>query len=738
MHLAGSRGVRALSPPPPTPSAVRPPLFAVFLAPAADTDCPGGWRGDRESKRGAAEEGSPAGPWRAAGRRAAAAGGHAGLCDGVENLLRARGDTGSPPETCAAFFDRLAALASERDCLGERRILRTDHEWSAARGIMMEKLTLGAYEFLSYAEVHGRVDAIARALSTKLGVGRGQRVAIYGNTHLDWVCAAHAVWKAGGTVVTVYASLGLEALAEALAETEAHVIFAEAALLPALSSIADSLPAMKSVVSISGDSEPAFNLPGASVQDIEELAMSGRTLPELKIQAERQENLAVIMYTSGTTGAPKGVMLSHGNILAAVGGLAEALLADPNFSLAAMPANPSYLAFLPSAHIFELVIEFVVLALGMRIGFSSPTTFITGAPRLQKGEMGDAAVLKPSTICVVPAILDRVKARAEDHLKTMSFLARTIFQISMVWKTFWACFGFFRSPLIDAVVFRKIRSVLGGNVIHMACGSAPLHPQTNMFCQLAFGAPIVQGYGLTESCAIGTVMSSEDGCLGRVGGPINSCEIKLCDWEEGNYLVSDKPNPRGEVAIAGPAVSAGYFKKAELTAQNFRTGVDGKTWFYTGDIAEIHSDGVFKIVDRKKDLSKLQGGEYVSLGKVESILSRCQFVERAMVYARSTHNYCVAVIMPNAASLRAIDSERFGPADPLELLVEDELILKEVKMAIIDTCKASKLAKFEIPAQILLVADDWTVENELLTAAMKLKRQALKKKYDAELDKLYS
>lgn len=274
--------------------------------------------------------------------------------------------------------------------------------------------------------------------------------------------------------------------------------------------------------------------------------------------------------------------------------------------------------------------------------------------------------------------------------------------------------------------------------MHMACGSAPLHPQTNMFCQLVFGAPIVQGYGLTETCAIGTVMSSEDCCLGRVGGPITSCEIKLCDWEEGNYLVSDTPNPRGEVAIAGPAVSAGYYKKEDLTAKSFRTGLDGKVWFYTGDVAEIHPDGVLKIVDRKKDLSKLQGGEYVSLGKVESILSRCHFVERAMVYARSTHNYCVAVIMPNAASLRAIDAERFGPADPLELLVEDKHILKEVKKAMIDTCKASKMAKFEIPAQVLLVADDWTVENGLLTAAMKLKRQALKKKYDAELNKLYS
>ncbi len=656
---------------------------------------------------------------------------------GVGALLRAGGGAGSGslPETLDALFERIVEIAPERDCLGARPVLRTDRQWSATRGVMFEKLTLGEYDFLSRSEVLERVDAVARGLVQELGVGLGQRVAIYGNTHLDWVCAAHAVWRAGGTVVTVYASLGLEALADALAETEVSVVFAEAALMPALAEIGATLPAMKAVVAISGDPEPGVNFSGASLQHIDRLAMSGRGLPALETRSRREDG-AVIMYTSGTTGRPKGVMLSHGNIIAAVGGLGDALLTDPNFRLSAMPADASYLAFLPLAHIFELVIELVVLGLGLRIGFSSPTTFITGAPRLQKGEEGDAAVLKPSTVCVVPAILDRVKAKVEAQLETAGFLSRSFFQLAMVWKTFWACFGCYRSPLVDATVFRKIRSVLGGNVVHMACGSAPLHPDTNMFCQLCFGAPIVQGYALTETCAVGTCMSSDDACLGRVGGPIGCCEIKLRDWVEGNYLVSDSPYPRGEVCIAGPTISSGYFKQPEKTKEDFRADPDGKVWFHTGDIGEMHPDGVLKIVDRRKDLCKLQGGEYVSLGKVESVLVRSRFIERAMVYARSTSNYCVAVVTVDEAAVRLIDSGRFGARDPLELLVEDERVVSEVVQDATAACRQAKLAKFEIPRKLHLVTDEWTVENGLLTAAMKLKREALKTKYDARLTEL--
>ena len=169
-------------------------------------------------------------------------------------LLRAGGDAGSGalPGTLDALFERIVELAPQRDCLGARPVLRADRQWSTSRGVMLEKLTLGGYEFLSRSEVLERVDALARGLAQGLGVGRGQRVAIYGNTHLDWACAAHAIWRAGGTVVTVYASLGLEALAEALAETEVGVVFAEAALLPALAEISATLPAIKAVVAMSG------------------------------------------------------------------------------------------------------------------------------------------------------------------------------------------------------------------------------------------------------------------------------------------------------------------------------------------------------------------------------------------------------------------------------------------------------------------------------------------------------
>ena len=190
----------------------------------------------------------------------------------------------------------------------------------------------------------------------------------------------------------------------------------------------------------------------------------------------------------------------------------------------------------------------------------------------------------------------------------------SLFNFVVDYKKYWIRKGY-DTPIVNALVSRKIRSMLGGRISHIVTGSAPLSPDTMEFIRCCLDVTVIQGYGLTETAAGSSLMDLSDMSVGRVGPPLFGCKIKLVDWAEGNYFVTDKPYPRGEIVVGGGSVAAGYYKNDDLTTESFKYE-DGVRWFYTGDIGEIHPDGSIKIIDRKKDLIKLQFGEYISLGKV--------------------------------------------------------------------------------------------------------------------------
>ncbi len=182
-------------------------------------------------------------------------------------------------------------------------------------------------------------------------------------------------------------------------------------------------------------------------------------------------------------------------------------------------------------------------------------------------------------------------------------------------------------------------------------GGAPLSPDTHDYVRNALSLPLVGGYGLTESCACGTIMDKDEVSTGRSGPPLQGVMVKLINWEEGNYRVTDKPRPRGEVVLGGGNIAHGYYKMPEKTREDFSTDAEGRRWFRTGDIGEIYEDGTLKIIDRKKDLVKLQFGEYVSLGKVEALLKTCPLVENVCIYGDSTQSFCVALVVPDRNKL---------------------------------------------------------------------------------------
>lgn len=225
--------------------------------------------------------------------------------------------------------------------------------------------------------------------------------------------------------------------------------------------------------------------------------------------------------------------------------------------------------------------------------------------------------------------------------------------------------------------------------------------------------------------------------MGRVGPPLPCCYIKLVSWEEGGYTVADKPMPRGEVVVGGFSVTAGYFNYQERTNEVYKVDERGMRWFYTGDIGQFHPDGCLEIIDRKKDIVKLQHGEYISLGKVEAALTSSDYVDNIMVHANPFHNYCVALIVPSRRILEKWAQEAGIQHQNFSELCNEADAVSEVEQSLSKVAKASRLDKFETPAKIKLLPDPWTPESGLVTAALKIKREQLKSKFKDELQKLY-
>merc|ERR1712071_685627 len=228
------------------------------------------------------------------------------------------------------------------------------------------------------------------------------------------------------------------------------------------------------------------------------------------------------------------------------------------------------------------------------------------------------------------------------------------------------------------------------------------------------GCPVLQGYGLTETCACATLMQLDEHSTGRVGPPVLGINIRLVNWEEGNYRVTDKPHPRGEVLIGGKNITEGYYK------------LPGKT----------EEDGTLKIIDRKKDLVKLQFGEYVSLGKVESVLKTCPLVENVCIYGDSKRSYVVAMVCPERGALTRL-ATKLGKTGTVEQLVIDRDVVGAALRELTSQGKLMKLQKFEIPGSVHLCLDQWTPDSGLVTAAFKLKRRPLQDFYQTEINRMY-
>uniref|UniRef100_A0AAZ3QHL0 long-chain-fatty-acid--CoA ligase n=1 Tax=Oncorhynchus tshawytscha TaxID=74940 RepID=A0AAZ3QHL0_ONCTS len=563
----------------------------------------------------------------------------------------------------------------ERDCLGTREVLNEEDELQP-NGKVFKKVILGEYQWMSYEETYQAAVCFGSGLAA-LGQRPQCNIAIFCETRAEWMIAAQACFIYNFPLVTLYSTLGGAAIAHGLNETEiTHIITSKDLLHSRLKVGSARLVLITScdhiiVVDSKPTSWPGFprgimvhNL--VAVQELGSRPDNSKPLPS---------DIAVIMYTSGSTGIPKGVMISHSNIIAGITGMAERI---PD-----LDETDTYIGYLPLAHVLELSAEMVCISHGCRIGYSSPQTLADQSTKIKKGSKGDTSVLKPTLMAAVP-----------------------------------------------------VRSLLGGHMRVLLSGGAPLSAATQRFMNICLCCPVGQGYGLTETCGAGTISEMWDYSTGRVGAPLVCSEITLKDWEEGGYYSTDKPNPRGEIVIGGPNVTMGYYKNEVKNREDFFVDSNGQRWFCTGDIGELHPDGCLKIIDRKKDLVKLQAGEYVSLGKVEAMLKNCPFVDNICAYANSDQSYVIGFVVPNQKQLTVLAEQR-GLRGSWEEICNNPDMERDVLRIITEAALSAKLERFEIPKKIRLSAEPWTPETGLVTDAFKLKRKELKSHYQDDIERMY-
>lgn len=637
--------------------------------------------------------------------------------------------------TLAELFEQSCKEHGDKYLLGTRQLISRETE-VGDNGRPFEKLHLGEYEWLTYGQAFETVCNFASGLA-QLGHKKEERVAIFADTRAEWFVALQGCFRRNVTVVTIYASLGEEALCYSLNETEVTTVICGSKELKKLVDLSGQLDTVKHVICMDADIPSAVSSVEKSgrwkITSFADVQILGRENP-VDADYPVSADVAVIMYTSGSTGLPKGVMMTHGNVLATVSAVMT-IVPD-------LGSKDVYLAYLPLAHVLELAAENLIAGVGSAIGYGTPLTLTDTSSKIKKGTQGDASVLRPTVMASVPAILDRVRDGVRKKVDAKGGLSKKLFDLAYVRRlsaingSWFGAWGL-EKLLWNLLVFSKVRAILGGRIRFILSGGAPLSADTQRFINICLGAPIGQGYGLTETCAGGTFSEVDDSSVGRVGAPLPCSFMKLIDWPEGGYLTSDSPMPRGEIVIAGPNVTVGYFKNEEKTKEVYKVDAKGMRWFYTGDVGQVHADGCLEIIDRKKDIVKLQHGEYVSLGKVEAALIVSPYVDNILMHADPFHSYCVALVVASQPAVEEWAAKQGIVYNDFAELCEKEETVKEVYASIVKAGKNVRLDKFEIPAKIKLLSQPWTSEAGLVTAALKIKREAIRKACADDLARLY-
>ncbi|MCE2789747.1 MAG: AMP-dependent synthetase/ligase [Saprospiraceae bacterium] len=570
----------------------------------------------------------------------------------------------------------------------------------------------------------GDVISLSRKLASGMlesGIQPGDKVGlvVYKNRP-EWVIADLAIQYIGAIGVPMYPTISAREYEYIMREAEVKLCFVGMGdLYEKVSSAQANLPMLQQIV--------CFDRQGGRPYWEDLFSETHLERVEEYSQKVQTGDLATIIYTSGTTGNPKGVMLTHGNILSVVESCSHLL---------PVVRGEKILSFLPLCHIFERAVLYVYTSIGTEIYF-------TGTDNLG-GDTGDLATVKPHYFTTVPRLLEKVYEKIYNKGLQLTGAKKKLF--------FWALsltddfehgktYGFsdrMKRQIADKLIFSKWRAALGGNVKAIATGAAACPAKIARVFSAA-GIIITEGYGLTETSPVLTLNHYFDGSnkIGTVGVTLDIVDLRI-DRSEGEYNDGE-----GEIIAAGPNIMQGYYKQPEMTAEVFKE-VDGKTFFRTGDIGTFvtgpNGKKYLKITDRKKELLKTSGGKYVAPAPIEGLLKEEFLIEQAMVVG-DQRKFVSAILIPAPDALRAWCEENGLGWSSLDDMVHHPEVIKHYQ-SLVDQVN-THFGHFEQIKKFVILPTSWeatrydNTESEL-TPTMKLKRRVIEQKCSAEIDALYA
>lgn len=566
----------------------------------------------------------------------------------------------------------------------------------------------GRWNAISSETIIERSQNIALGLNS-IGLVKGDRAAILAPNSPQWTFADAGCQFSGVIDVPIYTTLAPDSVAYILNDSEAKLIFLEnKASYEKLSAVLSQVPSLETIVffDISGvDVENAVSLAELELRG-SKLGSQDPALIHKLVSATSTSDIATLIYTSGTTGEPKGVMLTHGNIVSNVIGAAE------KYKFAGRDVS---LSVLPLSHIFERTGMYVYIMYGMAVHYAESIEKVP--ENLQE--------VKPTIFIGVPRIFEKVYERARIAAAQSNQLRERIFDWAIdVAKEYASTIESglpvsmslsAKHGVADKIVYQKFRDFFGGNLRFCITGGAALADEIYLIFTGA-GIGIMQGYGLTETSPVISSNNPENMRVGTVGRPIRDVEIRIA--------------ADGEIETRGPGVMLGYYHKDEATKRAFTD--DG--WFRTGDIGEIDPDGYLKITDRKKELFKTSGGKYIAPSPIEQMIKASRFISQ-VVLVGNERKFPSALIVPNFEML-----ESYAKLKGIELASPSEYCANEQILDLIERQVAKeteKLSQYEKVKKIALLDHELTVDGGELTPTLKVKRRVINEKYRSIIDALY-